>query len=134
VKRIHSRRLFARLVENLAEAVVYDDFFAGLHGEGKDTHLVWVGHFDTEGRSRDSATSNLPEKHSQIVVLGVPESFLRYHAKTTISMNGPDESFAGSDCVSRPAHCRLKLMKRNIHVKRKFSLAAFGLFESKKSP
>jgi hypothetical protein len=50
VKRTHSRRLFASLVKNLAQAIAYDELFAGLHGDGEDTHLVRDGPADAEGR------------------------------------------------------------------------------------
>src|ERR1700722_20309388 len=45
-----SRRLFARLVEDPAEAVPYDELFPGLHGDGEDAHLVRGRPADAEGR------------------------------------------------------------------------------------
>jgi hypothetical protein len=45
-----SRRLFARLVENLAQAVAYDKLFARLHGDGKNAHLIRGGPANSQRR------------------------------------------------------------------------------------
>jgi hypothetical protein len=48
----HSRRLFARLVKNLAQAIAYNELLTRLHGDGENTQLIAAGPANAEGLGR----------------------------------------------------------------------------------